>query len=86
MTDSVPSRVLRAALFTLVPIAYLSMKYWVPLSQAPYEKLNTGYFCPILMVSVLLVSLLSWNRHRVVAVFGLIACFLWFAFWIMPVI
>jgi hypothetical protein len=86
MTDSAPSRVLRAALFTLVPIAYLSMRFWVPLSQAPYEKYSTGYFCPVLMAAVLIVSLLSWHSHRLVAVFGLIACFLWFAFWIMPVI
>ena len=86
MIDSVSARVLRAALFTLVPAAYLSSRFWVPLAQARYEKYSTGYFCPVLMAAVLSVSLLSWHKHRVVAVFGLIACFLWFVVWIQPVI
>jgi hypothetical protein len=87
MTDSVSSRVLRAALFTLVPIAYLSMRFWRPLVTYYYGKDDTSfYFFTIFMSAVLVVSLLSWNKHRAVAVLGLAAYFLWFAFWIQPVI
>jgi hypothetical protein len=87
MTDSVPSRILRAALFTLVPIAYLSMRFWRPLVTYYYGKDDTGlYIFPILMAAVFVVSLLSWNKHRFVAVLGLAACSLWFIFWIQPVI
>jgi hypothetical protein len=86
MTDSTPSKILRAALFTLVPIAYLSMRFWQPLVTTQYFGDKAGLFCPVLMAATLLVSLLSWNRHRVVAVLGLVVFFLWFAFWIQPVL
>jgi len=87
MTDSVSSRVLTAALFTLVPIAYLSVCFWRPLVTYYYGKDETGlYILPTLMLAVLVVSLLSRHKHRLVAMLGLIACFLWFAVWIMPVI
>jgi hypothetical protein len=63
------------------------MRFWRPLVTYYYGKDDTGlYIFPILMGAVLIVSLLSWNKHRVVAVLGLAACFLWFAFWIQPVI
>jgi hypothetical protein len=87
MTDSVSSRILRAALFTLVPIAYLSMRFWRPLVTYYHGKDDTSlYLFTILMAAVLVVSLLSRNKHRVVAVLGLAAYVLWFAFWILPVI
>ena len=86
MTDSAPSKVLRAALFTLVPIAYLSMRFWQPLITTKYFGDEAGLLCPVLMAATLFVSLLSWNRHRVVAVLGLVAVILWFVFWIQPVI
>jgi hypothetical protein len=86
ITDSIPSRVLRAALFTLVPVAYLSMRFWQPLVTTQHFVDRAGLFCPVLMAATLLVSLLSWHRHRVVAVLGLVACFLWFIFWIQPVL
>jgi len=35
---------------------------------------------------VVLVSLLSWNRCRLVAAFGLLACFLWIAVVLLPVL
>ena len=86
MKDPVAHRVLDAALFTLVPLGYLSVWFWRPLSTYRYGGNDTGYFCPILMTAVLFVSVLSWNRHRMVTLFGLIAFSLWFAFWIQPVI
>jgi hypothetical protein len=88
MTDSTSSRVLRAALFTLVPAAYLSMGFWRPYNS--YEKAFSGRdsfpICGVLMAAVLLVSLLSWSRYRVVAILGLLACFLWIAVVLLPVL
>jgi hypothetical protein len=87
MTVSTPSRVLRAALFTLVPIAYLSMRYWRPLVTYYHGKDDTSlYLFTILMAAILFVSLLSWNKHRVIAMLGMVAYVLWFAFWLLPVI
>src|SRR5436309_4629504 len=34
----------------------------------------------------LLVSLLSWRRHRMVALLGWLACFLWLALLLLPVL
>src|ERR1019366_7919963 len=88
MTDSTSSRGLRAALFTLVPAAYLSMRFW-----RPYNSFGTGFsgtdsflICGVLMAAVFLVSLLSWSTYRLVAVFGLLACFLWLAVVLLPVL
>ena len=83
MTDSIASRVLRAALFTLVPLAYLSVRFWRPAYWMRYEEdFRISLFCPILMSAVIAVSVFSWRTHRVVAVFGLVASFLWFVYWI----
>jgi hypothetical protein len=38
------------------------------------------------MTAVLAVSVLSWNTHRLVAFFGLLACFGWLAATLMPVL
>jgi len=83
---SAPSRIFRTALFTLVPIACLSVRFWRPLLTYHYGGDDTGVFCPVLMGAVLLVSLLSWHRHRVVAALGLLVGFLWFVVWIQPAI
>jgi hypothetical protein len=42
--------------------------------------------CTELMAGVFSVSLLSWNKHRVVALFGLLACLLWVAVYLLPVL
>ena len=84
MTSSASSRVLRSVLFVLVPTAYLSMRFW-----RPYSSIGGADIFPttaILMAAVFLISLLSWGRHRVVALLGLIACFLWLVFTMLPVL
>ena len=87
MTDSALSRFLRVALFVLVPAAYLSKIFWRPAdSYGPTGREGVSPFCAILMAAVFLVSLLSWSQHRVVASFGLIACFLWLAATLLPVL
>jgi hypothetical protein len=87
MADPTPSRVLRAALFTLVPAAYLSMGLWRPgYYYSHLGRQGISYFCDVLMASVFLVSLLSWKKHRVVAVLGLLACFLWLVVVLLPVL
>jgi len=87
MTTSTSSRILRAALFTLVPLAYLSMRFWHPASAyGPSGREGVSPVLVGLMSAVVLVSLLSWNRHRLVAVFGLLACFLWIAVVLFPVL
>ena len=81
------SRVLRAALFTLVPLAYLSMWFWRPAdSFGPSGREGVAPGLVILMSAVALVSVLSWNSHRLVAALGLLACFLWIAVWLLPVL
>ena len=86
MADPTSSKVLRAALFTLVPAAYLSMGLWRPgYYYSHFGREDISYFCDVLMASVFLVSLLSWRTYRVVAVFGLLACFLWLAVVLLPV-
>lgn len=87
MPDSTSSRVLRAALFTLVPAAYLSMGLWRPASSyGPSGREGVSPFCAVLMAAVGLVSLLSWRTYRVAAVLGLLACFLWLAKVLLPVL
>lgn len=94
MTDK-SAKVLRAALFTLVPAAYLSMgmgSFWRPASA--YIRLGPGRFGPagvspyglVFMAAVCVVSLLSLSTHRVIAALGLLACFLWVAATLMPVL
>jgi hypothetical protein len=77
MDDSTRSKVLRVALYTLVALAYLSIRFWRP---AYYIGEGVTPFLIVLMSAVVLVSLLSWNRHRIVAVLGLLVCFLWIVF------
>ncbi len=87
MTHPTANRVLRTALFMLVPLAYLSMGLWSPANA--YTKYGRGGVSPaiaILMAAVLIVSLLSWNRYRLVSVLGLLACFLWLATTLLPVL
>jgi hypothetical protein len=87
MATSTPSKVLRVALFTLVPLAYLSIRFWHPAnSYGPSGREGVSPVLVVLMSAVVLVSLLSWNRHRLVAVFGLLACFLWIAVVLLPVL
>jgi hypothetical protein len=87
MAISTSSRVLRAALFTLVPLAYLSMPYWHP----SWLESFPGYFGPpewalaSLMASVFLVSLLSRRTYRIVAILGFLICFLWLCAFLLPV-
>jgi hypothetical protein len=75
MADSTSSRILRAALFTPVPAAYLSMKLWRPFYYyGKYGKADgVGFFCTVLMTAVLLVSLLSWKKYHLAAALGLLA-------------
>ena len=44
------------------------------------------WLCVGLMASVLLVSLLSWHTYRLLAVFGIAACFLWLCAFLLPVL
>jgi hypothetical protein len=87
MSDSTWSKVIRAALFTLVPAAYLSMGLWRPFNS--YGRFGREGVSPaflVLMTAVFLVSVLSWKTHRLLAVFGLLACFLWLAVGLLPVL
>ncbi|HEU5397562.1 MAG TPA: hypothetical protein VFV81_10355, partial [Verrucomicrobiae bacterium] len=80
-------RLVRVALYLLVPLAYLSMPFWRPLGH--YGKAGadgSSLACTILILAVLVVSLWSWNRHRVVASLGLIACGLYLLMILLPVI
>ena len=87
MATSISSKILRAALFTLVPLAYLSMRFWRPAaSYGPSGREGISPALIVLMSAVVLVSFLSWNRHRLVAAFGLLACFLWIAVVLLPVL
>ena len=87
MTGSTPSRVLGATVFTLVLLAYLSVWFWRPAdAYGPSGREGVSPALAVLMVSVFLVSLLSWNRYRVIAAFGLLSCFLWVAVMLLPVL
>jgi hypothetical protein len=87
MTESFPSRVLRAALFVLVPAAYLSMPFWRSASSyGPTGRVGVSPFCAVLMAAVFLVCLCSWSRYRIVASLGFIACLLWLAVLLLPVL
>ena len=84
MIDPPATRILRTALFVLVPAAYLSMKFW-----RPYVAVGGRDLFPVMavfMALVFLVSAGSWNRHRTVALLGLVACFLWVAVVLLPVL
>jgi hypothetical protein len=85
MTESVSSRVLRTALFILVPAAYLSMGFWRSASSyGPIGRVGVSPFCAVLMAAVFLVCLCSWSRYRIVAELGFIACLLWLAVVLLP--
>ena len=87
MTESVSSRVLRAALFILVPAAYLSMGFWRPASSyGPTGRIGVSPFCAVLMAAVFLVCLCSWSRYRIVAALGFIACLFWLVVALLPVL
>jgi hypothetical protein len=87
MANFASSKLLSAALFVLVPAGYLSMILWRPArSYGPTGREGVSPFCGVLMAAVFLVSLLSWNRHRVVASLGLVACILWLAIVLLPVV
>jgi hypothetical protein len=85
MAASALSKILRATLFALVPAAYLSMALWRPHdSYGPAGREGLSPVCVVLMPAVLVVSVLSWNTHRLVAFFGLLACFGWLAVYLLP--
>lgn len=87
MTDSPSSKLLRAGLFVFVPAAYLSMVF--SRSADSYGVAGREGVSPLLaglMAAVFLVSLLSWNRHRLVATLGLFACLLWLGVALLPVL
>ncbi|HXL72172.1 MAG TPA: hypothetical protein VN963_00985 [bacterium] len=89
MTGSLSSRILRAALFTLVPLAYFSFWFWQPVGDSYSRSYSWGlqWMCIGLMASVFLVSILSWRKHqyRLLAAFGFLVCFLWLAaFLLLP--
>jgi hypothetical protein len=87
MTKFTSSRLLSVALFVLVPAAYLSMVFWRPaLSYGPTGPEGVSPSCALLMAAVFLVSLLSWSQHRLIAVLGFIACFLWLGVTMLPVL
>jgi hypothetical protein len=87
MENSTLSKVLRTALFVLVPAAYLSMRFWRPQeSYGPVGHKGMPPICTVLMAAVFLLSVLSWKNHRWVAVFGLLACLLWVAVLLLPVL
>lgn len=87
MTDSETSRILRAALFTLVPLAYLSMGLWRPAdAYEKYGRVGFPVYAVVLMTSVFIVSVLSWRAHRLVAGLGLLACWLWLMVVLLPVL
>jgi hypothetical protein len=70
---------MRAAQFTLVPAAYLSMPFWQVTYGARHQPEGAflHHFCLGLMVVVFALSLVSWNSHRIVAILGFIICLLW---------
>jgi len=87
MTHSTSTRKFSVALFVLVPLAYLSMALWRPAdSFGAFGRTGISPFGASLMAAVFLVSLLSWTRHRVVAALGFIACVLWLAVTLLPVL
>ena len=86
MTDSKPSRILRAALFTLVTLAYLSMPLWQPANAyGKNGRTEIPWYVMVLMISVFLVSMVSWRKFRLVAALGLLAFILWLAAVLLPV-
>ena len=87
MTSLASSRFLRVALFVLVPAAYVSMVIWRPANAyGPAGRQGISEFLDVFMAAVFLVSLLSWSQHRLVASLGLIACILWLAVLLLPVL
>jgi hypothetical protein len=88
MTNSTSTKILRAALFTLVPLAYLSMYFWQPVSMSwsPRYSHVLQWLCIILMTAVFSLSLYFRRTYRLVAVFGFLACFLWLLAFMLPVI
>jgi hypothetical protein len=85
MPASTSSRILRVALFTLVPAAYLSIGLWRPFNSfgpAGREGVSPVYY--VLMPAVLVVSILSWNTYRLMAVFGLLVCIGWLVVFLLP--
>jgi len=87
MTESASSKVLRAVLFILVPAAYLSIGLWRPASSyGPTGRVEVSPLCAVLMSAVFIVCLCSWSRYRIVASLGFIACLLWLAAVLLPVL
>jgi hypothetical protein len=87
MTNSPSSKLLSAGLFILVPAAFLSMVFWRPAdSFSPAGREGVSPLLGGLMAAVFVVSLLSWNRHRLVATLGFIACLLWLGIVLIPVL
>jgi hypothetical protein len=87
MIDTRSSKILRAALFILVPTAYVSIRFWRSYEDyGPTGREGISAPCTVLMLAVFVVSLLSWNEYRVVASLGLIACFLYLAAVLLPVL
>ena len=87
MTNSSSTKILPAALFTLVPMAYLSIPMWQPSVPSFMPNYSPGlqFACITLMGSVFVVSFLSWRTYRLVSAFGFLACFLWLCIFLLPV-
>ena len=87
MPVSTPTKILSATLFTLVPLAYSGIWLWRPANAyGPASPQGVPPALAVLMVLVLLVSVLSWNRQRLVAALGILACFLWIVVALLPVL
>lgn len=88
MTDPTSSKILRVALFVLVPVAYLSMGWWQPAGHYMKNGIRVGIspFIAVLMLAVFWVCALYWNQYRLLAIFGFIACFLWLLITFLPVL
>ena len=84
MREPGSSRILTVALFALVPAAFLSMRFWRPYSAVggPDTFLATAAF----MLVVFIASMLGWRKHPLIAALGFIACFLWLACTLLPVL
>lgn len=74
------SKSLKVALFILVPSAYLRML----LSRLSPIYHNVPLTCAILIPAAAVVSVLSLNTHRVVALLGLLPAFLWIMALMLP--
>jgi hypothetical protein len=88
MADITSSKILRTMFFILVPLAYLSVRFWQPvsLSWSPQYSPALQWLCITFMAVVFVMSLYFRRTYRLVAAFGFLACFLWLCAFMLPVI